>query len=272
LIPLYAPAFQAGVLPCFALSATTALSIIERTLTNDRAASNDPAPGAAPVLASVIAIDGPVASGKTTVGLRLARELGYRLVDTGMMYRAVTWLALNEGVDILDERAISALAASARIELGQPADSGGPRLRINGVDITNELRSPEVDRNVSLVSRVPGVREAMVRTQRQLASQGQLIMLGRDIGSVVLPDAPVKVYLDASARERARRRHIELLEAGVDRPEQEIFAELEQRDEMDRNRHASPLRPAAGALVIDTDNLSFEEVVDRVRAAATAAR
>jgi cytidylate kinase len=134
------------------------------------------------------------------LGLKLARELGYRLVDTGMMYRAITWLALSRGVDVLDEAALTSLAASAQIDLAQPSADGDPRLSINGVDITDELRAPEVDRNVSLISRLPAVREAMVRRQRELAGEGRLIMLGRDIGSVVLPDAPLKVYLDASAR------------------------------------------------------------------------
>jgi len=218
----------------------------------------------------VIAIDGPVASGKTAVGLRLARELGYRLVDTGMMYRAVTWLALRRGVDVEDEAALTALAEAARIELGQPSANGGATIRVDDTDVTAELRSPDVDRNVSFVSRVAGVRRAMVARQRSLAREGRLIMLGRDIGSVVLPDAPVKIYLDASPAERARRRHRELAEAGVDRSEADILAELEQRDEMDRQRHLSPLRPAADALVIDTDDLTLEEVVDRVRAAAGA--
>lgn len=221
-------------------------------------------------LVSVIAIDGPVASGKTAVGLRLARELGYRLVDTGMMYRAVTWLALRRGVDLADEEALTALAAEARIELGQPGPNGGPTITVDGTDVTAELRSPEVDRSVSLVSRVGGVRRAMVALQRRLAAEGRLIMLGRDIGTVVLPDAPVKVYLDASPAERARRRHRELAESGVERSEAEILAELEQRDEMDRQRHLSPLRPAEDALVIHTDDLSLDEVVARVRAAALA--
>ena len=218
----------------------------------------------------MIAIDGPVASGKTAVGLRLARELGYRLVDTGMMYRAVTWLALRREVDVEDETALTALAEGVRIDLGQPRSAGGPTISVDGVDVTAELRSPDVDRSVSYVSRFAGVRRAMVARQRSLAAEGGLIMLGRDIGSVVLPDAPVKIYLDASPAERARRRHRELAEAGVDRSEADILAELEQRDEMDRQRHLSPLRPAADALVIDTDDLTLEEVVDRVRAAAGA--
>lgn len=242
------------------------LHILIRSLTHDQTSTDLPAGNAA--LASVIAIDGPAATGKTTVGLRLARELGYRLVDTGMMYRAVTWLALNRDIDPGDEAAVIVLAQTAVIELLQPDANGTPRLKIDGIDITDELRAPDVDRNVSLVSRVPEVREAMVRRQRELASEGRLIMLGRDIGSVVLIDAPVKIYLDASAAERARRRHLELKEDGVDRPEQEIYDELVSRDEMDRNRHASPLRPADDAQIINTDRLTLDEVVEQVRKAA----
>jgi cytidylate kinase len=219
-------------------------------------------------IAPVIAIDGPVASGKTAVGLSLAREFRYRLVDTGMMYRAVTWLALQEGVDLESEDALVALARTAVIELGQPQANGGPTIKINGRDITAELRAPEVDRSVSLVSRVQGVRHAMVEKQRALAREGRLIMLGRDIGSVVLTDAPVKIYLDASAEVRARRRHRELADNGAERPEAEILAELVARDEMDSRRHVSPLRPAEDAIIIDTDALSLEEVVARVREAA----
>jgi cytidylate kinase len=242
-------------------------------LTQDHERSALPQDNSTPpsALAAVIAIDGPVASGKTAVGLSLARLLGYRVVDTGMMYRAVTWLALQRGLDLNDEAALTALADAAVIELGQPSANGSATLKIDGVDVTSSLREPEVDRNVSLVSRVPGVRTAMVRLQRKLAGDGRLIMLGRDIGSVVLPDAPLKVYLDASAKVRAARRYMELSEAGGSRPEAEILAELEARDAMDRERHASPLRPAEGAVIIDTDALSLEEVIDRVRAAAGAA-
>jgi CMP/dCMP kinase len=219
-------------------------------------------------LVPVIAIDGPVASGKTAVGLNLAREFGYRLVDTGMMYRAVTWLALRQTVNLEDEAALVALAHGAVIELGQPAENGGPTIKVNGTDITAELRAPEVDRSVSFVSRIPGVRHAMVEKQRALAREGRLIMLGRDIGSVVLTDAPLKVYLDASAEVRAKRRHQELADAGVERPEAEILAELRTRDEMDSRRHVSPLRPADDAIIIDTDTLNLDQVIARVREAA----
>jgi len=213
-----------------------------------------------------------VASGKTAVGQQLARDLGYRLVDTGMMYRALTCLALRRKLDVGDEAAVTALAQGARIELGQPANDGSTTIRIDGEDVTGDLRAPEVDRNVSYVSRIPGVRVAMVERQREFARDGRLIMLGRDIGSVVLKDAPVKVYLDASPAERARRRHRELAAAGVNRPEAEIRRELEQRDEMDRQRHVSPLKPAADAVIIDTDDLPLEAVIARVRELAGVSR
>jgi CMP/dCMP kinase len=185
-----------------------------------------------------------------------------------MMYRAVTWLALQQSVDLEDEAALVALAQSVVIELGQPGANGGPTIKVNGRDITAELRLPEVDRSVSLVSRVPGVRVAMVEKQRALAREGRLIMLGRDIGSVVLTDAPLKIYLDASAEVRASRRHRELAETGVERPEGEILAELRARDEMDSQRHVSPLRPADDAVIIDTDSLDLDAVIARVREAA----
>ena len=205
------------------------------------------------------------------VGHRLARELGYRLVDTGMMYRAITWLALQRGIDPADEAGLSALSETALIELGQPDSEHVATLKIDGRDITSELRSPDVDRAVSIVSQFPAVRRAMVRRQRELAREGRLIMLGRDIGTVVLPDAPLKVYLDASIDERARRRHEELQQNGRGRSLAEIRAELQQRDDMDRGRDHSPLIAAPDAHVIDTSNLSLDEVVARVRALAGAA-
>lgn len=209
-----------------------------------------------------------MASGKTAVGLRLARELGYRLVDTGMMYRAITYLVLKHGLDPKDEAGVISLAEKADIELGQPTDDDLATVKAEGEDITRLLRTPEVDRTVSVVSRIPGVRRAMVQRQRALAAEGRIIMLGRDIGTVVLPDAPVKIYLDASAGERARRRYLELKEAGNERPLEEIREELENRDRMDMNRHASPLRPAPDAVVIATDDLTLDEVVAKVREVA----
>jgi cytidylate kinase len=218
-----------------------------------------------PAPAGLIAIDGPVASGKTAVGLALAREWGYRLVDTGMMYRALTYLALKNGIDLEDEAALEVLARTAQFDLGQPTADEIATVTAEGEDITGKLRTPEVDRAVSTVSRIAGVRRAMVQRQRALAGEGKIIMLGRDIGTVVLPDAPVKVYLDASAQERARRRYLETKENGNERPLREIQEELKRRDEMDRNRHSSPLRPADDAVIIETDDLPLERVIERVR-------
>jgi CMP/dCMP kinase len=192
------------------------------------------------------------------------------LVDTGMMYRAVTWLALESRISPQDEAEVTRLADAIQIELGQPGADGAPTINVNGKDVTKDLRSPEVDRNVSYVSRMPGVRRAMVRVQRSVAREGDLIMLGRDIGTVVLPDAPLKVYLDASPVVRAKRRHVELKESGLNRPEADILDELRQRDRLDSERHTSPLRPADDAIIIDTDSLSLDEVVQRVREAARA--
>jgi cytidylate kinase len=224
------------------------------------------------VAASVIAIDGPVASGKSAVGLQLSRDLGYRLVDTGMIYRALTWLALQQGIDLEDGDALAVMARAAHFDITEPDDAGRTGVMIDGSDVTNVLRLPEVDRAVPLVSRVPGVREATLVFQRRLAAAGRLVMLGRDIGTVVIPAAPVKIYLDASAEERAHRRHLELKQSGVERPYDEILAELRMRDEMDSHRAASPLKPADGALIINTDGLTLEQVIARVRAAADAVK
>ena len=210
-----------------------------------------------------IAIDGPVASGKSAVGSRVARELGYRFVDTGGMYRAVTVAALDRRIDLHDEEALGRLAESISLQV-EPQAAGPDRVLADGVDLTELLRTAEVGEAVSLVSRVPRVREAMVRLQRELAAAGEIVMVGRDIGTVVLPDAPLKVYLDASPEERIRRRHDELLAAGEDASYGDVREELALRDDIDSRRAASPLRPAEDAVHIDTDHLSLDEVVARI--------
>ncbi|MEX2158547.1 MAG: (d)CMP kinase [Dehalococcoidia bacterium] len=206
-----------------------------------------------------IAIDGPVASGKSAVGSRVARELGHRFIDTGLMYRAVTVVALERGIDLHDEAPLAQLAANLSLTIEPPA-----RVLVDAVDVTPKLRTAEVGEAVSLVSRVPGVREAMVKLQRQLARDGGVVMVGRDIGTVVLPDAPLKLYLDASPEERVRRRHEELRAAGQDISDDEVRQELALRDRIDSERATSPLRPAADAVHIDTDRLSLDEVVARI--------
>ena len=208
-----------------------------------------------------LAIDGPVASGKSTVGRLVAARLGYRFLDTGTMYRALTWAALRRGLDFGDGDALEALARSVRLEV-TPADDGGSgdRLLLDGVDVTGHLRDLEVERWVSALSAVAGVRRVLVAAQRAMAAQGGVVMVGRDIGTVVLPDAPVKVYLEASVTERARRRHAE-----VDGPtEDEVQAELRRRDALDSERADSPLRAADDAVVIETDGMGIEAVVERI--------
>lgn len=215
--------------------------------------------------APVIAMDGPAASGKTVVGLRLARRLGYRFIDTGTMYRAVTWLALERGVPLEDEEALSRIAASVSIAFGDVPDGDAPpKVYVEGRDLSAEIRTPAVDRAVSQVSKVSGVRNALVKLQRAMARRRGVVMVGRDIGTVVLPRAELKVFLLASAEERAGRRHLELIQRGVSIAYEDVLSDLKRRDRLDTERAISPLVPAADARLIDTDNQGIDEVVERI--------
>ncbi len=210
---------------------------------------------------SVIAIDGPVASGKTVVGRALARRLGYRFIDTGLMYRAITALALEKGVSPEDEAGLGRLARETVISM----EGDGPvRVLAGAVDITSRLHLPKVEQAVSYVSRVAEVRHAMVAQQRRLAAEGRVVMVGRDIGTHVLPDAPAKVFLLASPEERAGRRHREMAAASRPVPLEEVVANLELRDTLDSQRAQAPLRAAEDALQFHTDGLSVEQVVERL--------
>jgi cytidylate kinase len=215
---------------------------------------------------STIAIDGPAASGKSTIGELLAQRLEYLYLDTGAMYRAVTWVALEQGIDIADEEAITALAESIEINITRPAVDDGRQYTVyaNGQDITWEIRRPEADANVSPVSAYPGVRQALTDQQRRIGRQGRIIMMGRDIGTVVLPDADLKIYLEATVEERARRRHREILERGEEADYEEILAAMRRRDKIDSEREAAPLRPADDAVIIDTTELGIAEVLAKV--------
>ncbi len=207
----------------------------------------------------LIAIDGPAGAGKSTVARTLARELGFTYLDSGAMYRCVALRALEE-----PGREPAALARTAAIELrGAPAE-GARRVLLNGRDVTQAIRSPEVSEAASLVAADPGVREALVAKQRELIAAGDWVVEGRDVGTVVAPEAAVKVFLTADADERARRRAAELGVAA-----ETVLAEQALRDERDSTREHSPLRPAAGAATIDTSGSTIEEVVDRI---ATLAR
>jgi cytidylate kinase len=213
----------------------------------------------------VIAIDGPAASGKSVVGQAVARRLGYRFLDTGAMYRAMTWAALERGIDTSDEAALARLAGGARVDVTEGAGPGTPTgVRVDGADATPHLRSDAVEAHVSLVSRVPAVRAALVRVQRALAAAGAIVMAGRDIGTEVLPDADLKVYLDADTGVRARRRAEELRAAGRPADVAAITSELARRDGIDSTREASPLTAARDAVIIDTGELTVAQVVDRI--------
>ena len=210
----------------------------------------------------VVAIDGPGASGKDTVGRLLAARLGFTFVDTGAMYRAVTWLAMERRVALDDEAALSRLAMEATIQfLRDREDPTCARVTINGHDVTDWIHSPEVDTRVSLVARVKGVRDALVSMQRQMGDSGGVVMAGRDIGTVVLPDASLKIYLEASLEERARRRYVEVRSKGEEADFNQVLAELRERDRIDTERKVSPMRPAKEAKVIVTDGLDPEGVV-----------
>ncbi len=213
-----------------------------------------------------IAIDGPAASGKTAIGVELARQLGYHFLDTGAMYRAVAWVVLERGITPTDEAAVAALVDTITLAVTHPP-VGSPEatgVLVDGVDVTLRLREPAVENAVSLVSRVPAVRRALVRIQQEIAKSGRVVMAGRDIGSVVLPNARLKVYLDASREVRARRRADQMRAAGQTPDTDALIADLERRDSIDSNREASPLTAAAGAVIIHTDELSIEEVVRRL--------
>lgn len=181
------------------------------------------------------------------------------------MYRAITYLALQRGIDPDDGVALAALADEARLAVEESAPGRLERVTVDGIDATPHLRSAPVEAAVSQVSRVPAVREALVRQQRALAREGRIVVAGRDIGTVVLPDADLKVYLDASFGERVRRRQRELATTGRDADDQAAVAQqIRHRDQIDSSRAASPMRPAADAIVINTDSLSLEDVVERI--------
>lgn len=217
----------------------------------------------------VIAIDGPASSGKSSVGAAAARDLGYRFCDTGLLYRAVTDLALRRGIGLSDAARLVRLVDE--VELAADEDGRLSRVVVDGRDVTAEVRGPAVDRHVSEVSRTPEVRAALLARQRELAAEGGIVMAGRDIGTVVLPDADLKIFLDASAEERARRRAEERGLAPDSAEARAILDDLRRRDDLDRNRPVAPLRAAPDARIIHTDANRFEDTVAAVEATIRAA-
>jgi CMP/dCMP kinase len=215
-----------------------------------------------------ITIDGPASSGKSTVAAILAKELAYLYFDTGVMYRAVTYGVLQANISLLDEPGITALAEKVKIDISEPSVSDGRQYDVlmDGIDITWEIRTRLVDQHVSQVSAYAGVRKAMTYQQRQIGLRGKVVMAGRDIGTVVLPEAKVKIYLDASSEERARRRFKELIDRGEAANYESILAGIKKRDEIDSTRQIAPLKPAEDAVIINTDHLSVSEVVEKIKA------
>lgn len=218
-------------------------------------------------LPSVIAIDGPAASGKTTIGRKLANQIGFVMLDTGVMYRAVTIGALVANIDPSDEPAVTDYACAIGIDIKSPDGHNDGRaytVLINGVDLTWQLRSELADRHVSQVAAWPGVRQEMVERQRHIGNAGSVVMIGRDIGTVVLPDAPLKLYMIASAEERAARRFSENEKRGDHTSFQHILDEIVRRDKQDSSRTHSPMRAASDAHTIDTTGKTPTQILREI--------
>ena len=207
----------------------------------------------------IIAIDGPAGSGKSTVCRLLAEELKYLYVDTGAMYRALTWKAIDENLDLTDGESLAELARRTSVKLEKDK-----KVFVDGIDVTEKIRNPEITKNVSHIANVPEVRERMVTLQREAGRTGGAVLEGRDIGTIVFPDADIKIYLDAELEERARRRYKELKEKGYQVEIDKVVKDLAARDETDRGRKIAPLRVAEDATVIDTTHMNINQVVEKL--------
>jgi CMP/dCMP kinase len=216
---------------------------------------------------NIIAIDGPAASGKSTLAQHLARELGYLYFDTGVMYRALTWVGLRRGFAMEDEEQLTRLAQDLEIDVRPPSASDGRAYDVwaDGKDVTWDIRRQEVDANVSVVSAYAGVRAALSAQQRRIGLRGRVVMVGRDIGTVVLPQADLKIFLDATAEERARRRYQELMARHEQASYEAILQAMQQRDRIDSTRDVAPLRAAEDAVILDTDRMDAGQVLEAAR-------
>ncbi len=215
------------------------------------------------LLAKMIAIDGPAASGKSTIAQGLAEQLGYLFFDTGVMYRAATLAAMRRLHSVADEAAVTALTGKVTIDV-QPPTPGSGRMYtvlVDGQDVTDEIRGRDVEANVSQVAAYAGVRQLLTSQQRRVGLRGQVVMVGRDIGTVVLPEAECKIFLVASVEERAKRRYAEQVSKGAVVEYADVLRALQQRDATDSGREVAPLRAAADAVLLNTDGLSIEQVL-----------
>jgi CMP/dCMP kinase len=209
-----------------------------------------------------IAIDGPAASGKSTTAKLVAKVMGYLHIDTGAMYRAITLNVLEKGIDLGDSNRIVQLAKTSIVRL--EVKNGTTKVFLDGTEVTDKIRTPLINRSVSAVSSYSGVRELMVKEQQRMAEQGGVVLEGRDIGTVVLPKAELKIFMVASVQERARRRKIEMSQSGIEIEEAELIKEIELRDKKDSTRNASPLKKADDAIELDTSNLTIDQQVNFV--------
>ncbi|WP_078576889.1 (d)CMP kinase [Salipaludibacillus agaradhaerens] len=209
-----------------------------------------------------IAIDGPAGAGKSTVAKLLAEKLGFVYIDTGAMYRALTWKAIKENVDVNDEKVLHQLLKECDIALVN--DSGHSLVKLNGQDVTEEIRNASVTNNVSYVAKHPLIRKEMVTKQQLLAANGGTVMDGRDIGTAVLPEANVKIFLTASVEERAKRRHEENISKGMSSDFVKLKEDIAKRDQIDSERDVAPLKQAEDAIVLDSTSMSIEEVVENI--------
>ncbi|MBL8057647.1 MAG: (d)CMP kinase [Anaerolineales bacterium] len=226
-----------------------------------------------PPLPAIIAIDGPVASGKSSVGKRLADRLGYLFFDTGLLYRAITYLALRDRIPLDDPAALELYALRAHVDVQPPTVQDGRDCTVlaeGDEDITWELRSKTVEDSVSVVAAVPGVRRVLTSQMRRIGLRGRVVMVGRDVGTVILPEAGLKFFITASVEARARRRFAEAQAGGRPRTYADILANLRERDRIDSSRQAAPLRPADDALQLDTTDLDLDGVVAALTAALAA--
>ena len=215
----------------------------------------------------IIAIDGPAAVGKSTLAKLIARELDFLYIDTGAMYRAITWKVLKNSININNENIISDLVSDTCITIERVNSNNlknDNRIFVDGEDVTEEIRDPKIDRNVSQIARLPKIRKQLIHLQRKLAEKGNIIMEGRDIGSVILPKADIKLYFTASEEERIKRRYTELIDKGYRVDYEEVKKQIVQRDEIDSKRKYAPLVKAKDAFVIDSTKKSIEEVKDEI--------